>query len=218
LLGQLEDIFVRGVYDFAPAHSAPRILDCGAHVGVAVLHWREQFPLAAITAFEADPEIAGRLRQNLAARGDTLTRIQPAAAWIADGRIGFHRTGSDNGHVSSAATDSVAALDLGAFCREPVDLLKLDIEGAEGRVLAHLHATGALRNIRRLVCEWHEWSSESPALHLALSLLAADGFLYRIAHAGCLGASPCPAFPRIGWPGNHLLIYAWQDSGTTPAP
>ncbi len=217
LHGQLQEIFVQGVYDFVAPHPAPRIIDCGAHVGVGVLRWRSLFPAADITAFEADPAIAERLRLNLAARGDTRTQVHAAAAWINDGTIGFQRTGADNGHIIDNASQSVPARDLAKFCTEPVDLLKLDIEGAEEKVLLHLGATGALRQIRNLVCEWHQWTPSSPAVHEALARLVAAGFVYRIASACCLGDSSSPVFPRLGWPGNHLLCYAWQPSARRSA-
>ena len=215
LLGQLHEIFVQGAYDFTPATPAPRIIDCGAHVGVAVLRWRELFPDADITALEADPDIVAALRQNLAARGDNRTRVLAAAAWIADGEVGFHSTGADDGHVDAAAPRRIPACDLAALCAAPVDLLKLDIEGAEDAVLAHLDATGALRHVRRLVCEWHQWTPAAPRLHLALSRLVAAGFVYRLAGASCLGRDAAPGFPRLAWAGNHILFYAWREPGFT---
>ena len=210
LLGQLNDIFVGRAYDFSTTVASPRIIDCGAHVGVAVLRWRELYPAARITAFEADPVIAQLLRCNLAERGDAQTEIQAAAAWCANGPLRFTPTGRDSGHVDSAGSDIVPACDLAPFCAEPVDLLKLDIEGAEGTVLAHLAATGALQHIRRLVCEWHEWEPRPPRLHSALELLVAAGFIYRVVEAHCLGDAKAPDFPHLAWPGNHLMIYAWR--------
>jgi FkbM family methyltransferase len=214
LLGQLHEIFVQGAYDFTPATTAPRIIDCGAHVGVAVLRWRELFPDADVTALEADPDIASALRQNLATRGDSRTRVLAAAAWTADGEIGFHFTGADDGHVDAAAPRRIPARDLAELCDEPVDLLKLDIEGAEDAVLAHLDATGALRRVRRLVCEWHQWTPAAPRLHLALARLVAAGFVYRLASASCLGRDAAPGFPRLAWAGNHVLFYAWREPGS----
>ena len=215
--GQLQEIFAQGVYDFASAHPAPRILDCGAHVGIAVMRWRTLFPQADITAFEADPSIAECLRRNLAARGDRATQVHAAAAWIADTQIGFHQTGADNGCITETASQTVSGRDLATFCREPVDLLKLDIEGAEERVLIHLDETGALRRVRRFVCEWHQWTPSAPTLHAALARLVAAGFAYRIASAACLGGSTSPVFPCLGWHGNHIMVYAWQPSLTSSA-
>ena len=211
LNGQLRDIFVARTYDFTTAHPAPRILDCGAHVGLGVIRWRELYPHADISAFEADPAIAEYLRRNLAARDDEQTAVLPAA-WIEDGVIGFNSTGTDSGHISNAAQQTVPARDLAAFCRQPVDLLKMDIEGAEETVLAHLSATGSLRQVRRFICEWHQWTPDNPKLYEALASLTAAGFIYRISSADCLGTESSPAFPGLRWPGNHLVIHAWKPA------
>ena len=43
---QWQDIFVKRVLDFQPATDAPRILDCGANVGLASLYFKRAFPRA----------------------------------------------------------------------------------------------------------------------------------------------------------------------------
>jgi FkbM family methyltransferase len=212
VISQLREIFVKRCYDFTCATDSPRILDCGAHVGIGVMRWRELFPGANITPFEADTAIAELLRRNLEIRHDIRTEVVSAAAWIADGSIGFNRTGADNGHVSAASSDTVSARDLAAFCTEPVDLLKLDIEGAEEAVIAHLDNTGALQRVRRLVCEWHQWTPAAPTVHEALARLVSNGFVYRISEAGRLGGQLCPTFSNLAWPGNHLIVNAWKES------
>ncbi|MFI5179368.1 MAG: hypothetical protein ACHQO8_12420, partial [Vicinamibacterales bacterium] len=63
---QWQDIFVKRVLDFRCATDAPRILDCGANVGLASLFFRRAYPKARITAFEADPAIFAMLDANLA--------------------------------------------------------------------------------------------------------------------------------------------------------
>ncbi|MCW5549481.1 MAG: FkbM family methyltransferase [Opitutaceae bacterium] len=207
---QLHEIFVAHVYDFVCATPQPRILDCGAHTGLAVLRWRQLHPGARITAIEADPAIAALLRENVRAWNDSETEVINAAAWTHDGEVRFAATGQDNGLVSADGTRVIPALDLARLCREPVDLLKLDIEGAEAVVVAHLAATGALKNVRALVCEWHEWGAAAPRLHEALAQLAAAGLTYRIAHADTLGDRATAVFPQLRHPGNQLMIYAWQ--------
>ena len=62
------------------ATSTPRILDCGANVGLASLFFRRLYPQARITAFEADPALFAILEANLDANGRTNTPppAQPA--------------------------------------------------------------------------------------------------------------------------------------------
>src|SRR5436853_2313672 len=42
------DIFVNDEYAFSPATEAPRILDCGAHIGLSVLYLKQRFPGARV--------------------------------------------------------------------------------------------------------------------------------------------------------------------------
>src|SRR6187551_2590260 len=49
-----EAIFRRNIYLFAADTSSPRILYCGANVGLACAYFKKIFPAARITAFEAD--------------------------------------------------------------------------------------------------------------------------------------------------------------------
>ncbi len=51
-------IFRDRLYHFSCGTDSPLILDCGAHIGLASLYFREVYPKARIHAFEADPEIA----------------------------------------------------------------------------------------------------------------------------------------------------------------
>jgi FkbM family methyltransferase len=207
---QLHEIFNAKVYDFKSATPNPRIIDCGAHTGFAVIRWRELFPAARIVAIEADPDIARLLSANLAAGLDRQTEVMAAAAWTHDGEIRFSPTGRDNGLVTPDGSRVVPAVDLARLCGETVDLLKMDIEGAEAPVIAHLAATGALRRIRALICEWHEWE-DAPRLHVALAQLAAAGFTYRLTNSDTLGDTTTAVFPQLKHPGNQLMIYAWQS-------
>src|SRR3954471_24828978 len=51
------DIFVDGALEYRAGSTAPRILDCGANVGLASLFFKRGYPSARITAYEADPAL-----------------------------------------------------------------------------------------------------------------------------------------------------------------
>ena len=65
LCPQWHDLFVRETFQVKLETETPRILDCGANVGLASLYFKRRYPKARITAFEADPAIAEALRGNL---------------------------------------------------------------------------------------------------------------------------------------------------------
>src|SRR5262249_10933617 len=86
---QWQDIFVKRTLDFRSGEAEPRILDCGANVGLASLYFRRVYPGARITAYEADPALFAMLDVNLAAnRAADVERIH-AALWTTTGTLTF---------------------------------------------------------------------------------------------------------------------------------
>lgn len=209
---QLSDIYLERVYDFSGDRPDPRILDVGGHIGLASLRFRELFPRARISSFEPDPALVAILRANLAAANDALTEVIAAAAWSADGVRGFAVTGDDSGALAENGAIQVATIDLACFCAEPVDFLKLDVEGTEFELITHLAATGALAHVRRLFIELHEWNSGAPRFHETIARLVAAGFNYRLRSAGAFGTQPHPAgFTALAHPANLVALYAWRN-------
>lgn len=182
---QWEDIFVKGVLAFSTESPAPRILDCGANVGLASLYFHSRFPGARITAFEADPALFAILNANLQDNAAGAVEARHAALWTSTGTLTFQCEGSDSGMIGSlggaidGTSTTVPSLRLRDVIDEgPVDLLKLDIEGAEHAVLTDCEPV--LHRVKALVMDLHEFD---PAVRLApavLELLARAGFSYTI--------------------------------------
>src|SRR5688572_20822569 len=49
------EIFKREIYRFTTVNNAPKIIDCGANIGLSVIYFKRLYPAAKIVAFEADP-------------------------------------------------------------------------------------------------------------------------------------------------------------------
>ena len=182
---QWEDIFVKRTLAFESDTASPRILDCGANVGLASLYFQRRYPEARITAYEADPALYRILRSNLDANGAGAVEAQHAAVWTAAGTLTFQCEGSDSGMIGSLpgavhgrATEvpSVRLRDL--LEAEPIDLLKLDIEGAEDLVLADCEP--ALHRVKALVMDLHEFEPSVRQAPRVLELLTRAGFSYSI--------------------------------------
>src|SRR5437899_5713355 len=130
---QWQDIFVKRCLDFQSATDAPRILDCGANVGLASLYFRRRYPRARITAYEADPHLAVMASDNLRTNGADVEVVH-AALWTSNDQLTFRCEGSDSGMIESlpGAVDGRAVAVRAQRLRdvleaEPFDLLKLDI-------------------------------------------------------------------------------------------
>ena len=197
---QWHDIFVRGSLAFETSGSAPRILDCGANVGLASLFFKRRYPAARITAFEADPAIAALLAHNVRANGAADVEVVDAAVWTSAGDIEFDTDGADAGAVASlggerkGAVVRVPSIRLAdRLAQERIDLLKLDIEGAESLVLPD--CADVLHNVDAMLLEVHEFDPDHRRCPELLQLLGRCGFMYAVTHVTPIGETDGP-FPH----------------------
>ncbi|MHB1506426.1 MAG: FkbM family methyltransferase, partial [Sulfobacillus sp.] len=178
---QYEEIFLAESYDFPYEGQRPTIVDCGANVGAAVIWWSARWPQARVIAFEPDPAVFESLRWNTRYHQNVeLTR-----AALTGGDIGstFLAEGSDAGRLGDAADPvgrpiSVETVRLSSVLEplESVQLLKLDIEGAETSVL--LEAESHLGVVQRIFVEYHSFPERPQVLDELLGVLRRCGFRY----------------------------------------
>jgi FkbM family methyltransferase len=117
--------------------------DIGAHAGFfSVLLSRLVGDSGSVLAFEPEPENAARLVANLEANGCTNVEVHAAAVSDAVSRQGFARhqsslegaltdTSTQGGTVTTTTIDAIVASGAPA-----PSIMKIDVEGAEGRVIA----------------------------------------------------------------------------------
>ncbi len=120
--------------------------DLGANIGYfSLIAARLVGPTGRVISFEADPEIAERLRKNLARNNFSHAHVEQKAVWSETTTVSFARvdpaTSPDRGlgHVSpdsSRDTITVGAVSLDRYvtAEDCPDFLKCDVEGAEGEV------------------------------------------------------------------------------------
>jgi FkbM family methyltransferase len=130
-------IFRTKSYDPAISDFNPKtIVDVGAHIGMASISFALQYPAARIIAIEPEPSNFAALVRNTAPY-KTITPIH-AALWRQDGEVTL---GPSNAHPKGAfaivenGIQRVRAITMETAMREAgidsIDLLKVDIEGAE---------------------------------------------------------------------------------------
>jgi FkbM family methyltransferase len=159
--------------------------DLGANIGFfSLMAARVVGSQGHVVSFEADPEIAGRLRENLARNQFAHAHVEQKAVWSESATVSFARvdpnTSPDRGlgHVSAdgsapgTITVEAVSLDHYAESNPPPDFLKCDVEGAE---LAVCQGAARLLSEKRpiLLVEMH-----SPKNQLVL-LQKFAGFGYR---------------------------------------
>jgi FkbM family methyltransferase len=172
---------------------ADTVLDLGAHVGGFALHAARHLGCTRIVAIEAMPDNFRLLKDNIAA--NTLADIvRPIHGAIVD-RDGEAILSAPNTHtgvarVEAYATEStvtVPALDAQRIVREigRIDLLKIDIEGAEMAVFRRLGPL--LREIDVIIGELHTTPFGTP--NDGVTALVQGGF-----HVELIGDNSTPAF------------------------
>jgi len=175
-------IVVRRWNDFETENPQPYILDCGANIGISVLHYKRLFPNATIVAFEPDPQVCTVLRRNLRVNGATDVEVVEAALWDTEGEMPFGADRADGGRLEvsdgSKTLQLVKTQRLVEYLNQPVDLLKMDIEGAEGHVIPD--CSDHLQHVKNITIEYHAISGREQDLHKILGTLAENGLRYFI--------------------------------------
>ncbi len=159
------EIFFERIYhsDIDP-HSVHRIVDLGGNVGFSCLYWCRNYPDASVVVFEPHPFHCSLLDRHLEENGYA-------------GRVTLVRAGAatDSGHASLTDHDDASTVVKSAASnpgnrnlleielvdvfelvgQAQIDILKIDIEGAEYDILADPRFDGVAARTRCIFLEWH---------------------------------------------------------------
>lgn len=178
---QYKEIFADESYRFTTTAAEPVILDCGANIGTSLAYFRQTYPTARIIAFEAEPAIGAVLARNLQRNGIGGVEVVNKAVWIDDEGLEFGTGEADAASLfSQTGRRRVPSVRLRDYLlREThVDMLKIDIEGAETAVL--MDCRDALAHVRNLFIEYHAYIGHPQTLASIVQLLEEKGFRYYI--------------------------------------
>lgn len=167
-----QEIFTQDLYYFESENAQPVIIDAGAYIGLSTLYFKYLFPQAKIIAIEPNPQAVTILNKNIFENQlEDVTVIQAALSntqkqtkleleqsgenWFST--ASFHPgawTGTQKTHAIA-----VNAHTLSEFVTQPIDFLKLDIEGAEQSALGA--SKKSLNFIKELHIEFHPHASQN---------------------------------------------------------
>jgi FkbM family methyltransferase len=190
------EIFVKLGYYFRADRAAPLVVDGGSNIGMSVLFFKALYPDARVLAFEPAAPAHELLVRNVEANELRGVEIERAALGRKDGDVSFYEDATDPATFRmstrrerlAGTQTTVRQRRLSDLISDDVDLLKLDVEGAEDDVLADLSDSGAIARVRQLVVEYHH--------HLDPERDFVDGFLAKLRQQGFryqLSASEPPA-------------------------
>ena len=157
--GQFDRSIFKVLLDLA--EPGDTLLDIGANIGYATCLFLALVPGTKVIAVEPQPEIADLFRINAEQFGDRAKLIEaglwdlPGTGWLMIDKL--NRGASKVQDAQSDAAFKVPLLDAAAFfaAQERVDLIKIDIEGAEVRVLQAAKTELARLRPRAILFEDH---------------------------------------------------------------
>jgi FkbM family methyltransferase len=131
--------------------STKMIWDIGSNIGLTIFDLARNFPDSVVIGLEPDPGNAALCRRNVSRFGRRCSILE-AAAWVEDGEVRFHS--AEGMEFAGAITETpasagfaVRAISLNTLLKESetthVDYVKLDVEGAEQRLLTENNAWAA---------------------------------------------------------------------------
>lgn len=183
-LSAYRQIFERELYCFSTSRENPKIIDCGANIGLCILYWKQLYPAAHITAFEPDPNVFEILVWNCKHWELTNVELINKAVWSSETELPFWAEGADagrlleNSELNDKSSTTVLTTNLRDYLQEAVDFLKLDIEGAETEVL--LHCADCLQRISNLFVEYHSFIGKEQEIDAILRVLRHADFRIHI--------------------------------------
>jgi FkbM family methyltransferase len=207
-----QEIVEEGIYEFRTENPQPFIIVGGANIGVSVAYFKSKYPDAHVVAFEPDPAAFAAMKANVESRGYRDVKLVRGALAATDGRASFASEGSYAGriaHEGDIANEMVETVRLRPYIDRHVDLLKLNIEGAETEVL--LDCADLLHHIERIALEYHSFAKEPQTLHTLFSVLAKAGYRVYARSPECRWPrQPFIEIPVSGAMDLRLYVYAFR--------
>ena len=158
----VDETLVRGEYEFiAPliaAIDAPLIVDIGMNVGDFAIFSVANNPRCDIIGVEADAETAALARGNAPVRPAGSWVVHHRAVWKNNDAL-FIESGplSVSSKVSASGQQAVTGIDMSTLLallpHRPIDVMKIDVEGAEEAFLCAFPEL--LQHVRHLIVELH---------------------------------------------------------------
>jgi FkbM family methyltransferase len=211
-----KEIFEQEIYKFKTSILEPYIIDGGANIGLATIYFKKLYPSSKIVSFEPDPEIFKTLKHNIEVFDFRQIELIRKGLWNANTKLSFKSEGADAGLIAeidrnnSALESEIEVVSLKPYLQQPVDFLKLDIEGAETVVLKDIQDD--LGNIERIFVEYHSFISQSQTLNEIIEILTKAKFRLHISSPGLASISPFMNLDVYNNMDMQLNIYGYKEN------
>jgi FkbM family methyltransferase len=210
----IKEIFVEEIYKVAlPDNSL--VLDCGANIGLSVIYFKKLNPSVKVIAFEPDTSNFELLKKNIESFGFSNLQLRKEAVWIENTQLIFKSDGNMGSKIVTSVNDAgseikVNAIRLKELITQPIEMLKIDIEGAEYQVLKDIKDQLSL--IKNIFIEYHGSYSQNPELTEILQILTDSHFSYYIKEAAPIYSSPFMKSKKENYPYDvQLNIFCFKN-------
>jgi FkbM family methyltransferase len=212
-LGMCQEIFEQEIYKFKPTSNQPKIIDCGANIGLATIYFKNKYPKSKVISFEPDPHIFKILQKNIfSARLNDVELINKGLSAISGEKLFFSEK-ADGGRIATCFDkENIAKVEvttLSSYLNEDIDLLKIDIEGSEIEVLTECQEK--LTKVRNLFVEYHSLTSKKQELAILLKILSEAGFRYYLQNVDLETKTPFMGIPIYFNYDLQLNIFAFRE-------
>ncbi|MDD4381917.1 MAG: FkbM family methyltransferase [Candidatus Dojkabacteria bacterium] len=164
-----KEIFGNEVYKTVLDNPAPLIYDLGSHIGLSVLYFKKQYPNSKIISFEPNPNVYPLLLENIETNNIRNVQTYNLALSRKKGVRRLYIDKSQRGCFSTSSFTKNAwdgkqksiGIDvqtdrLSNYINKSIDLLKMDIEGAELEVLKEIDSNNKIKMIKKITIEYHQ--------------------------------------------------------------
>jgi FkbM family methyltransferase len=189
-IGLFEEIFIGREYYFECKKKDPVIMDFGSNIGMSVIYFKWLYPGAVITAVEADLQTFAMLKKNVEINGFTGVTLMNNVVHDRLAKVKFYYDNYNTGSLQmsmkavrgpGSSFNSIKTILASQIINSNVDMIKMDIEGAEGAVINEMAKKGRLVFVSRIAVEVHHNMKETAeSISGILRLLTNHGFRFQL--------------------------------------
>jgi FkbM family methyltransferase len=205
-------------YYFKTDKKCPQIFDLGSNIGLSIYYFKHLYPDSVINAFEPDPDIWAVLKRNIERNKWDSVTLHNFALNANEGYAEFNKNLQKTlaGSLTTRRIGKEKTIPIQVRCKrlseyltEPVDYLKIDVEGVEELVLGDIQ--NHLSKVDRIFCEYHQGENLPADRFLRIiSLLEENRFAYRIAPSTLYDHQYRP-MQQVGIPHTTLIWACRRD-------
>jgi len=187
------EIFLNNEYYFFCENKKPIIIDCGSNIGMSILYFKHLYPDCEILAFEANPYTYEVLQKNMFINNIKNVKINNLALSNSKSELKFYidesnfgtLTGSINSNRGGKKELNVNSDKLSNYLKnmDNVDLVKMDVEGAEFEIINDLFNENLISKVSEYIIEYHlntEGDNSLNTLSAFLNKFEQNGYRYNL--------------------------------------